>query len=109
MLNMLRNQLSASNQLSEAWSALADEIGLSGELEPIDCVVDALEQVTLLDLLKSFSMGFAVGPLGGLYQIMKPGELTEDGLGTLVVKKVLDGEEGYLGRVQMLTRTADSE
>ena len=92
MIKALKDIWDMKSEIAQAWELLAQETGLDEELsEPVNTLADALEQITIADLLQRFPGGFAVGPMAGLYQILKPADYNQyTGVGTLIVKKLLE-------------------
>jgi hypothetical protein len=78
------------SDIARAWQLIAEQGGLTAELDtPISTIGDALEQITVADLLNMYPSGFAVGPTAGLYQVIRPSGYNEKtDTGTLIVRKM---------------------
>ena len=88
MLEQLRALWDVKSELSKAWELLAAETDIRG-LDEMETLADALEQITVADLLEAFPGGFAIGPMAGLYQVVRPlGYDEKVDSGTLLVRRV---------------------
>jgi hypothetical protein len=95
MIKALRDIWETKSEIAQAWHLIAEQGGLDAELDnPIGTIGDALEQITIADLLEMYPTGFAVGPTAGLYQVLRPsGYNKQTDTGTLIVRKMfrIDG------------------
>ncbi len=89
MLKKLRDIWDVESEIALAWQIIAQEGGLDEDLEPIETLADALEQITIADMLEMYPHGFAVGPMAGLYAVVRVSGYNEQtDFGTLVVQKL---------------------
>lgn len=87
MLKKLRDIWDVKSEIALAWRIIADEGGLE-DIDEINSIGDALEQITVADLLEMYPRGFAVGPMAGLYTIVRPANYNDvTNTGTLIVQR----------------------
>lgn len=94
MIKKLQDIWDEPSDIADAWQMLAEQGGLD-DLEEIDTIGDALEQITVADLLTMYPHGFAVGPAAGLYAVIRiSGYNKTTETGTLVVRKLFRNIDG---------------
>lgn len=92
LLKKLRDIWDAKTELSMAWEYVIQEADMDG-VEPVETLADALEQITVADLLTAYPEGFAVGPMAGLYRVLRPlGYNDKLDTGTLLVRKIFKSD-----------------
>ena len=87
MLKKLRDIWNIPSDSVAVWQLVVKE--LDAELDDINSIGDALEQITVADLLEVYPQGFAVGPMAGLNTIVRPAghsDITSQGI--LIVERL---------------------